>query len=115
MGGYVSRVSPGDPHTHTVLGVQTYHTDNFAEQIGLTRNNAFGILRAIIDMIMEWDDGKYLILKDPTKSVMRIHALPWDCFQSDGEEGDGDFDDDDDQELDEDGNVAPRQPSLARG
>ena len=30
---------------------------------GLTRNNMFGILRTIIDLIMEWDDGKYLLLK----------------------------------------------------
>jgi len=112
--GYVSRVQPTDPHTHSVLGVQTYHTDNFADQIGLTRNNAFGILRTIINTIMQWEDGKYLLLKDPMKTVMRIYELPWEAFKSDDEDGDGDEDDDDDQELDEDGNVAPPQPSLVR-
>jgi len=112
--GYVSRAQPSDPHTHSVLGVQTYHTDNFADQIGLTRNNAYGILRTIVNTIMQWEDGKYLLLKDPMKTVMRIYELPWEAFRSEDEGDDGDEDDEDDQELDEDGNVAPQQPSLAR-
>lgn len=111
--GYVSRVSTSDPHQHSVLGVQTHMTEGFAEQIGLTSNNMFGILRTIINLIMEWDDGKYMLLKDPTKSMLRMYALPWDVFQSDGED-DSDEDDEDDQELDEDGNVIPEQPA-ARG
>lgn len=107
--GYVSRVSPKDAWTHSVLGVQTYRTDDFAEQIGLTRNNMFGILRTIIDCVMAWDDGKYLLLKDPTKSVMRFYETPWDAFGEE-DEGDEEMDEEEDQELDEDGNVAPPQP-----
>mmetsp|Transcript_40240 Transcript_40240/g.121609 ORF Transcript_40240/g.121609 Transcript_40240/m.121609 type:complete len:525 (-) Transcript_40240:54-1628(-) len=112
--GYVSRQSPSDPWSHTVLGVQTHLTDHFAESIGLTRNNMFGILRTIIDLVMQWEDGKYLLLKDPTKSVLRIYELPWDCFKSDDEDGDGDDLEEQDQELDEDGNVAPSQPQGLR-
>lgn len=107
--GYVSRVNPKDAWTHSILGVQTYKTDDFADQIGLTRNNMFGILRTIIDTIMAWDDGKYLLLKDPTKSVMRFYETPWDAFGEE-DEGDEELDEEDDQELDEDGNVAPPQP-----
>jgi len=104
--GYVSRQSPSDPWSHSILGVQTHLTDGFAEQIGLTRNNMFGVLRNIVDLVMSWDDGKYLLLKDPTKSVLRIHEVPWDAFAED--EGDeDDEDDEDEQELDEDGNVVP--------
>lgn len=107
--GYVSRQVPSDPWSHSVLGVQTYHTDGFAEQIGLTRNNMFGILRNIIDLVMSWEDGKYLILKDPTKSVMRMYEVPWDTF---GEEDEavGDEEEEEDPELDEDGNVPVPQP-----
>lgn len=105
--GYVSRQQPTDPWSHTVLGVQTHMTDSFAEQIGLTRNNMFGILRTIIDLVMEWEDGKYLLLKDPTKSVMRIYELPWDTFNEDDDE-DGEEEEEDDQELDEDGNAVPQ-------
>jgi len=104
--GYVSRQNPKDPWSHTLLGVQTYATTGFAEQIGLTRTNMFGVLRNIVDLVMSWEDGKYLLLKDPTKSVLRIHEVPWDAFVE--EEGDDDDDDgEDEQELDEDGNVVP--------
>jgi len=106
--GYVSRQQPNDPWSHTVLGVQTHLTDGFADQIGLTRNNMFGIVRTIIDLVMQWEDGKYLLLKDPTKSVLRMYELPWDTFRSDDESGE-DEEEEEDQELDEDGNVAPVQ------
>merc|ERR1711920_898263 len=102
--GYVARQVPNDPWSHTVLGVQTHLTDNFTDQIGLTRNNMFGILRTIIDLVMSWPDGKYLLLKDPAKAVMRIYEVPWDAFQ-DEEEGEDDEEDDIGQEVDEDGNA----------
>jgi len=103
--GYVSRANSKDPWSHTLLGVQTYATSGFADQIGLNRNNVYGIIRNMIDLVMSWDDGKYLLLKDPTKSVLRIHEVPWDAF--DVEEGDEDEEPDEEDELDEDGNVVP--------
>lgn len=108
--GYVSRQHAADAWSHTVLGVQTHLTDGFAEQIGLSPNNMFGILRNIINLIMQWNDGKYLLVKDPTKPVMWIYETPWDAF-GDEEEEEGEGDEEDDQELDEDGNVAPPQPA----
>lgn len=109
--GYVSRVTPSNPWNHTVLSVQTYLTDGFAQQLGLSRDNMFGILRSIIDLVMGWDDGKYLLLKDPTKSMMRIHEVPWDTF-GDEDEGEGDGEEEEEVERDEDGNVAPPQPTT---
>jgi len=104
--GYVTRVTPADPWSHSVLGVQTNYTDQFAEQIGMTRNNVFGILRNIIDLVMSWEDGKYLILKDPTKAVMRIYEVPWDALG--GEDDEEELDDEGDApDLDADGNVVP--------
>merc|ERR1712072_828555 len=105
--GYVSRKVPQDPWNHVLLGVQTYNTNDFAEQIGMTRNNAFGILRNIIDEVLSYDDGKYLIMKDPMKAVMRIYSIDWHTFdeeEADDEEGE----EDEQQEVDEDGNVVPR-------
>jgi translation initiation factor 3 subunit D len=104
--GYVTRRSNSDPWSHVILGMQTHYTDSFAEQMGMSRTNAFGILRNLIDLAMSWDDGKYLILKDPTKPVMRIYAVPWDALAEPDEEEEDD-DDVDDRELDEDGNVVP--------
>merc|ERR1711972_419465 len=110
--GYVSRQTPTDPWNHSILGVHTYQVDTFADTIEMKRNNMFGILRSIVDLIMTWDDGKYLILKDPTKSVMRIYDLPWDTFAED-EEGDEEDLEPEQEDLDEDGNVQPGQPMLS--
>jgi len=110
--GYITRQRVGDVSVHSVLGVQTYQTDSFAEQIGMTRNNAFGILRSIVDLVMGFDEGKYLILKDPTKSVIRIYDVPWEAFADEDDDEDEEDDDDDGVELDEDGNVAPVRASV---
>merc|ERR1719263_1871263 len=106
--GYASRNEPKNPWSHSVLGVQTHITDKFAEQIGMHRNNVFGILRSIINMVMSWEDGKYLLIKDPIKPVMRIFEVPWETFQED----DGDVEEEEEDEgedVDENGNVAPRR------
>mmetsp|Transcript_59825 Transcript_59825/g.110766 ORF Transcript_59825/g.110766 Transcript_59825/m.110766 type:complete len:575 (-) Transcript_59825:90-1814(-) len=104
--GYISRVHPDDPWNHSILGVQTSFTDSFAEQIGMTRNNMFGILRNIIDLVMTWEDGKYLVMKDPTKPVLRVYEVPWDTFPDD-EGSDEEEEEIEEEELDEDGNVVP--------
>merc|ERR1712193_293204 len=107
--GYVSRHDPKDPWSHSVLSVQTYITDRFAEQIGMHRNNVYGILRSIINMVMAWEDGKYLMIKDPMKSVIRIFDVPWETFAE--EEGDEEEEEEEDEEneVDADGNVVPQQ------
>jgi len=110
--GYASRNDPKNAWTHSVVSVQTYITDKFAEQIGMHRNNVYGILRSIVNMVMSWEDGKYLLIKDPIKPVMRIFEVPWETF---GEEEDGDdeeVEEDEGDDLDEDGNVRPVQPSM---
>jgi translation initiation factor 3 subunit D len=108
--GYASRAHPSDPWNHSILGVHSHLTEGFAEQIGMTRNNLFGILRNFIDAIMEFEDGKYLIIKDPTKPVIRIYLVPWETFNEPEEEGD-DEEEEEELNIDEDGNVAPQQPA----
>jgi translation initiation factor 3 subunit D len=113
--GYATRTNPNDPWTHSLLSVQTLMTSNFAEQIGMHKNNLYGIIRNIVDLVMEWEDGKYLILKDPMKPIMRIYAVP-DDFGDDYEMDEDDMDEDDGPELDEEGNPTPMQavgPNLA--
>jgi len=111
--GYVSRVLPSDPWTHTILGVQTHFTDGFAAQIGMTRNNVWGIIRSIIDVVMAFEDGKYLLLKDPTKPVMRIYEVPWETFGE--EEVEESEPEDEGPELDAEGNAPVPQPEGVGG
>jgi len=112
--GYVSRIDPKDPWSRSILSVHTHMTNNYAEQIGMHRNNVFGIIRSIVNMVMAWEDGKYLIIKDPLKSIVRIYEVPWDSFAADDEE-EGDLESEDEGDIDEDGNVRPSQPDAPTG
>jgi len=78
--GYVSRVHPRDSFNHVILGTQTYKPKEFATQINLNVNNAWGILKAIVDLCLQLDEGKYLLLKDPNKPVVRFYSVPTNAF-----------------------------------
>ena len=87
---YVSRAHVRDSSKHVILGTQQFKPTEFAKQTSLSMDNAWGILRCIIDLVMKQKDGKYLIMKDPNKPMIRLYDIPDNTFDSDGEEGDGD-------------------------
>jgi translation initiation factor 3 subunit D len=64
---YVSRFHVKDSAKHVILGTQQFKPTEFAQQINLNMDNAWGILRCVIDLCMKQEDGKYLIMKDPNK------------------------------------------------
>ncbi|KAF0719939.1 eukaryotic translation initiation factor 3 subunit D-like isoform X2 [Aphis craccivora] len=84
--GYVSRVQVRDSSKHVILGTQQYKPTEFATQINLNMDNAWGILRCIIDLCMKQKDGKYLIMKDPNKPLIRLYDIPDNTFDSDNDE-----------------------------
>ncbi|CAG2198401.1 EIF3D [Mytilus edulis] len=88
--GYVSRLSVRDTSKHIILGTQQFKPTEFANQINLNMDNAWGILRCIIDTCMKLKQGKYLIMKDPNKPVIRIYDIPDDTFESDEDNDDDD-------------------------
>ncbi|BDA42750.1 Eukaryotic translation initiation factor 3 subunit D [Coccomyxa sp. Obi] len=79
--GYVSRSNLRDNHNHTVLGTQVCKPKDFAQQINLNMDNCWGIVRALVDLCMKMEDGKYLIVKDPNKQLLRLYSVPEDAFQ----------------------------------
>ncbi|XP_064620886.1 eukaryotic translation initiation factor 3 subunit D-like isoform X2 [Lineus longissimus] len=100
--GYVSRYHNRDSANHVILGTQQFKPAEFANQINLNMDNAWGILRCIVDMCMKLDEGKYLILKDPNKPVVRIYNIPDSTFESDEDESDESEEEEEDEEGDED-------------
>ncbi|KAL7301045.1 hypothetical protein TKK_0006317 [Trichogramma kaykai] len=86
--GYVSRASVRDSSKHVILETQQYKPNEFASQINLNMDNAWGILRCIIDTVMKQKDGKYLIMKDPNKPMIRLYDIPDNTFESEGDEED---------------------------
>ena len=64
---YVSRQHVKDTSKHVILGTQQFKPNEFAAQINLNMDNAWGILRCVVDTCMKLKEGKYLIMKDPNK------------------------------------------------
>ncbi|XP_074269708.1 eukaryotic translation initiation factor 3 subunit D-like [Silene latifolia] len=81
--GYVSRVHPRDHFHHVILGVVGYKPKDFASQINLNMNNMWGIVKSIVDLCMKLNEGKYVLVKDPSKPQVRIYEVPADAFEND--------------------------------
>ncbi|KAL8759457.1 MAG: hypothetical protein Q9199_000762 [Rusavskia elegans] len=84
--GFVSRTTPKAADRHVILGVMGYDPRKFAEQMNLNLSNGWGIVRTIIDMVRGMKDGKYVLVKDPNKSLLRLYEVPVGTFE---EEDDG--------------------------
>ncbi|KAL8454949.1 hypothetical protein Emag_001202 [Eimeria magna] len=95
--GFVARKSPNDNgkvhaatvryssssrgiqmEQHLILTVHNYQTRDLGRQIGLRPENAWGIVRSVVDLLDDKPDGRYVLLKDPTKPVMRLYSRPED-------------------------------------
>ena len=100
--GYVTRKDPNTPNQHLLLGVQQFRPSDLIAQINLNIDNCWGVLRGIIDICFKQKQGKYLIMKDPNKPVIRIYDCPSDAFEKEDEsDEDSDEDSDDSEEEDE--------------
>ncbi|KAI4296759.1 hypothetical protein L6164_036687 [Bauhinia variegata] len=81
--GYVSRVHPRDHFNHVILAVVGYKPRDFAAQINLNTANMWGIVKSIVDLCMKLNEGKYVLVKDPSKPQVRIYEVPADAFEND--------------------------------
>lgn len=81
--GYVSRVHPRDHFNHVILAVVGHKPRNFAAQINLSTSNMWGIVKSIVDLCMKLNEGKYVLVKDPSKPQVRIYEVPPDAFEND--------------------------------
>lgn len=84
--GYITRFNMKDSSRHVILGTQQFKPNEFASQINLSMDNCWGIVRCIIDQVMAQKDGKYLIVKDPNKQIIRLYDIPDSTFESDEDE-----------------------------
>lgn len=84
--GFVSRVNPRSNDKHVILGVIGWKPRDFANQMNLSLSNGWGIVRTIADMILAAEEGKYVLVKDPNKSILRLYQVPAGSLDDDDEE-----------------------------
>ncbi|KAF8908327.1 eukaryotic translation initiation factor 3 subunit D [Mucidula mucida] len=87
--GYVSRANPRDNTRHVVLSTASMRPAEFAGQLNVSVSNGWGIVRSVIDVCMKMKEGKYVLVKDPNKPVIRLYSVPMSTFTGE-EEGDDD-------------------------
>jgi len=84
--GYVSRVAPNNPYEHSILATQYFKPSDLASQINLSVTNIWGIIKMIIELFNDKPEGKYVLLKDPNKAILRLYSVPINYFDDDEEE-----------------------------
>lgn len=60
-----------------------YKPREFATQMNLNLNNGWAIVRTLVDMIRDEPDGKFVMVKDPNKSLLRLYSVPLNTFEDD--------------------------------
>ena len=81
--GFVSRINPKDRAHHGVLGTANFKPREFAAQMNLMPKNGWGILKALVDLVIECEDGKFVLVKDPNKPTLRLYQVPIATFEED--------------------------------
>jgi len=82
---FVSRANPKLNDRHVILGVVGWKPRDFAQQMNLSLSNGWGIVRTIADMCLKREEGKYVLVKDPNKPMLRLYEVPAGSFEDDGE------------------------------
>ncbi|CEJ82333.1 Putative Eukaryotic translation initiation factor 3 subunit D [[Torrubiella] hemipterigena] len=101
--GFVSRVNPRSNDKHVILGVIGWKPRDFAAQMNLSLSNGWGIVRTIADMCLKHDtsgadEAKFVLVKDPNKSILRLYEVPAGSFDEEEEEEEEEEEDDEDDE-----------------
>jgi len=96
--GFVSRQTPKNAYDHSILATQFYRPKDFATQITLNEGTMWAMIRMFIQLLQKHPEGKYVLMRDPNKALLRLYSVPPGTF----EEDDGDSDEDEGEEKGED-------------
>ncbi|KXN89472.1 Eukaryotic translation initiation factor 3 subunit D [Leucoagaricus sp. SymC.cos] len=84
--GYISRANPRDNTRHVILSTTSIRPTDFAAQLNVSLANGWGIVRTVTDLCMKLPEGKYVLVKDPNKPVIRLYSVPPEAFTNDNDE-----------------------------
>lgn len=72
--GYACRVTPTTADKHHLVYVHKIKTQYLMQNLNLAYNNCWGIFKSIVDIVRREPDGKYVMVKDPMKPVVRLFS-----------------------------------------
>lgn len=82
--GFVSRAIPKNPYEHQILATQFYRPRDLGVTLNLS--NMWGVIRLLIGLFKDQPEGKYVIMRDPNKAIIKIYSVPLDSFEDNEEE-----------------------------
>jgi translation initiation factor 3 subunit D len=59
---------------------------DFANQMNLSLSNGWGIVRTIADMCLKAGEDRFVLVKDPNKSILRLYGVPTGAFEEEEED-----------------------------
>lgn len=83
--GFVSRVAKNNAYEHAILATQFSRPTDFATQITLNVGNMWGIIKMLIDLFQKQPEGKYVLMREPNKAIVKLYAVPSGTFEDDDE------------------------------
>lgn len=89
--GYISRANPLDPYRHVIMGTSWFKPKDLAAQMAYSLANGWGIVRTVVDLVRDAPAGKFVLVKDPNRPIIKFFKVPNDFDQQedeDEEEGD---------------------------
>jgi translation initiation factor 3 subunit D len=82
--GYVARTTPSNRMEHDLLLCQHYQPMDFSmSNISLNPRNMWGIVKHVVDIATKLPEGKYILLKDPNKTVLYLYSVPQEQEEDD--------------------------------
>lgn len=81
--GFVTRADPKSNSSHLVVGTMTSNIDILCQQLKLSINNGWGIVKSFIDIIEHEggeEDYRFVIFKTPNSQKVIIYKVPFDTF-----------------------------------
>lgn len=86
--GFISRFK--QKGKHQILGIRIFNSESFAQQFDISQSNSWGIFMSVVQEVLKLGNGKYLLMKEPILSSLKLYSIPKDTLfedeKSDNEE-----------------------------
>jgi len=103
---FVTREKVKDNTSHLLVNMESYSPDELAMQAGVNMENAWGILRNIIETLKNQQEGEYYIIRNPNEKELNFYRVPDGDSEEASSEEDGEESEDgesDEEESSEEG------------
>ena len=79
--GFVSRKEPKNAYEHSILATQFYRPKDFSQQINVSEPQMWAMIRMFVQLVQKQEPGKYVLMKDPNKAILRLYSVPPETFE----------------------------------